>query len=381
MEKKHYPLNYTQDVLNVINALAYNPKDVNLAGSMALRSQLYAGDYDLFEIVKSQKKDKTNAIASFVTGFKRNVKQLMELPDCYIGDIKAGVVEDWIVVEGDIQNMKVVGYSYEKSKSKLEKLHEEGIVTDEEMKEAMGVLKKQPTPAQFLDIQKTIRPEIVRWSVKDIMNGFVVLRNGEKFTLSDAIQTPAICKIDAVSLVQRNRYTDFSILYQFEYKGQILNNVKMNPVHEIKKNILLYEHNGDTYKMAKRIYALEKQKNNKVVEQLNKMFNGDLGRLYSIISDIGSVLFLLENEDVLPLDKIRYEVGQFRARLGNIFETDGVNTERILKDILALETKDKKKLKDGLEKLDERLRKELNSNATKQLKEMKLLPVPTQYLP
>jgi hypothetical protein len=42
-----------------------------------------------------------------------------------------------------------------------------------------------------------------------------------------------------------------------------------------------------------------------MIEKLNGMLNGDLGRLYSIISDCGSLLSLLENvsvvNDTVPL--------------------------------------------------------------------------------
>jgi hypothetical protein len=155
----------------------------------------------------------------------------------------------------------------------------------------------------------------------------------------------------------------------------------MVQVREIKKNVLVYEKDGDYYKMSKRIFSLAKGRSESVVESLTELFNGDLGRLYSIISDIGSILFLLENERGLPLDKIRYEVGQFRARLGNVYETDRVNTERTLTDILALETKDRKKLRVGLEALDKKLRGILNREAAKELKRIGLLPVPKEYLP
>jgi hypothetical protein len=381
MEKKHYPLNYSQDVLNVINALAYDPKTVTIAGSMALRSQLYAGDYDLFEVVRSSAASRDKAVAEFVRGFQKNIQQLLDLPECYVGDIKAGIIEEWRVVEGDVRGGRVVGYSAAASRKKVDALVESGVLTTEEGPEAKAALRNSPSPTQFMEIQKTVRPEIIRWSVADIRRGYCTLRTGKRFTLAEAIQTPAVAKVDAVSLVQKNRFTDFSILYQFVWKGTVLNNVKMDPVHEIKKNIALYAATGDTYKMAKRIYALEKNSDGPIVQKLNAMFNGDLGRLYSIISDIGSMLFLLENESSVPLEKIRYEVGQFRARLGNIFETDRVNTERILMDILSLETADRSRLRKGLERLDERLRKELNTNASRTLKTIGLLPVPKRFNP
>jgi hypothetical protein len=335
----------------------------------------------MFEEVKSNAPSKAKAVAEFKRGIQRNIRQLLALPDCYVGDIKCGEVPEWRVIEGDVEAGKVVGYDAEESKRKLDALAKEKVLSAAEVEAAKKLLVNAPTPAQFLLLQKDIRPQTIRWSVEEVLRGSVMLRNGRRFTLEQAIQTPAICKIDAIGLVQKSRFTDFSIIYQFEWRGEVLNKVPLDPVREIKKNVLVYEADGDYYKMSKRIFSLAKGRSESVVESLTELFNGDLGRLYSIISDIGSILFLLENERGLPLDKIRYEVGQFRARLGNVYETDRVNTERTLTDILSLETKDRKKLRVGLETLDKKLRGILNREAAKELKRIGLLPVPKEYLP
>ena len=379
--KKKFPLNYPTDVLNIIDAMSFSAGEVVVAGSMALRSQLYAGDYDMFEEVKSNATSLDRAVASFKRGFQNNIRQVLRIPDCYIGDIKCGEIPEWTVVRGDIEAGKVVGYDAATSRAKLEQLEKSGVLSAAEAEAAKKMLVASPTPAQFLMIQKDIRPQTIRWRVSEVLAGAVRLRDGRKYTLEEAIQSPALCKMDVVGLVQKSRFTDFSILYEFQWRGKVLNKVALDPVKEIKKNIVVYEANGDFYKMAKRIFSLAKGRDEGVVESLTELFNGDLGRLYSIISDIGSILFLLENEGRIPLDKIRYEVGQFRARLGNVYETDRVNTERTLMDILALETKDRTKLRVGLETLDKKLRGILNREAQKELKRIGLLPVPKAYLP
>ena len=51
--KKRYPDGYPDDVVDTLNLMSLtHGKKMKLAGSMPLRSQLYAGDYDAVEIVE-----------------------------------------------------------------------------------------------------------------------------------------------------------------------------------------------------------------------------------------------------------------------------------------------------------------------------------------
>jgi hypothetical protein len=62
--------------------------------------------------------------------------------------------------------------------------------------------------------------------------------------------------------------------------------------------------------MAKRIFSILKRSKGELADKLNTLFNSDLGRLYSLISDIGTILFLLDNEAIIPIKKIQYEKNQ-----------------------------------------------------------------------
>jgi hypothetical protein len=380
--KKYYPLNYPADVLAVIDALAFVPKNVVVAGSMALRSQLYAGDYDMFEIVRSDTSSKDKALDSFVSGFQKNIRQLLSLDNCYIGDIKVGEISEWKVISGDVRNGRVIDYDASAARDKIKHLLDTGIISKEEAEDSSFRIYNNPTPEQFLRMEKEIRPHIIRWSVQEVLKGSVKLRDGRTFTLADAFQTPSVCKVDAIALVQNNRFTDFSCLYTFVFKGKILNDSIKDAEHEIKKNIIYYADEGNYFKMAKRIFSILKRSKGELVDKLNTLFNSDLGRLYSLISDIGTLLFLLENESIIPLKKIQYEIGQFRARLGNIYNLPRVNTSNILSDILSLETTTQKsKMIQGLQELQKRLEGILDANAKKEMEKLKLLPVPSSLQP
>jgi hypothetical protein len=380
-QRKLWPKNYPADVVNIIDTMTFNNKNVKMAGSMSLRSQQYAADYDMVESVEATGSSKESAAAGIAKRFQGIVRALLKRRDTYIGDIKWGEVSDWTVVVGDVRNGKVVGYDAAAARAKLTALVSAGVLTADEAAEMRPMLKSSPSPVEFLMAQRTIRPQIIRWTPKEVLAGHVVLRNGRRFTLAEGVMTPSLCKLDVVGFIQRSRFTDFSVIYTFQWHGKTLNPVQLDPAHELRKNIVVLDAEGDYFKMAKRIYSLIRESNVKLANRLTTLFNGDMGRLYAILSDIGTVLFLLENEGVVPLSKIQYQVGQFRARLGNIFETDRVNTERILDDIMSLESADRSRLRSGLERLQVRLTPVLNSNTATELKAMGLLPLPRQFQP
>lgn len=383
LKEKDFPFNYPSDALAVIDALAFNTKNVVVAGSMALRSQQYAADYDLFEVVRSSAGKKEKAVAEFAKGLQENVRELLKLPDCYVGDIKCGEVAEWRVVDGDVRRGHVVGFSADDSRKKIDELVAIGVLSETEGADARKIVKTAPSVEEFLLMEKELRPHIVRWSVRDVLRGYMYLRDGRRFTLADGIQTNALTKIDAVALVDKTRFTDFSCIYSFVWKKQVLNAVKMDPPHELRKNIVALYEAGQYYKMAKRMFSLMKGERGStaLIGALTEMFNSDLGRLYSIIADMGTLLFLLENESVLPLKKVQYEIGMFRKRMGNIFETDAVNTKRTLSDLLGLETASRAGMARGLKALEERLTGVLNAEASKVLRRLKLMPVPSRMRP
>lgn len=384
--KKKFPLNYPIDVLNVIDAMSFSTSGLMIAGSMALKAQLYAGDFDMYEIVKLEADSIDEACRKAVNGLQRCVRDLLALPNCYIGDIKAGALEEWRVIMGDIIKGKVVGFDYDIAQRKLLDLVKGGIVDREEANEAQNVMKRNPTPYEWLVMEKTVRPHIIRWTAEEVLEGCIRLRDGRRYYLFDAVQAPALVKIDAISLVQNSRFTDFSNIFSFRYKAQTLNPTPIDHENELKKNILLLMGDEDYFKLAKRIFAYSKlKKNGALIRSLTDLFNSDLGRLYSIISDLGSIQFLLENERVIPIQKIRFELDQMRGRLGSILEPN-VGTPSVLSEILEMTSipataSGKAELLDEVEHLISIFTRVLNKTAKEELESLHLLPVPRTLLP
>jgi hypothetical protein len=387
LRRKDYPLNYPAEIIDIIETMSFSKgKDVAIVGSMSLKSQQYAGDYDMLEQVKGDYKSNATAVKHFVKDFQHIISNLLEMSNVYVGDIKAGMIPEWELVpeQAMIENGRIVGFDAEETKEKLAELMEAGVIDEEEGGEVKKLISPPPSPEKFLELKKTAKFHVVRWTPKDVEAGFTTLRNGRQYTLQEAFTSPAIVKVDVVAYVQQSRYTDFSMIYLFYNRGKILNNVDMsNEVQSIKQDLEYYTLTGNYFKALKRMFSLARKANDtKTVKKLNDILNSDLGRLYSIISDIGTLKYLLEHEGRLSIERIRYELDQFRSRLGNVFTVS--TPHKVLEELLRLESLPKTKFgREMLEKVLSDIENVLDSILSKGAlgmgKEAGLFPLPSKY--
>ena len=323
VKERAYPENYPSDAIAILKAMSFTDgKAVKLLGSMAIRSQQYAGDYDGFELVKKSGNTET-VLKELANKFQEIVRRLGRMPNISIGDIKAGSVEEWRIFSADalVKKGRVTGYNAEESKRKVDELKRNQILTPTEAREANELLKPSLTPVEFLKARKELRPNIVRWTPAEVLAGQKTLVDGSTYTLEEAFSSPTISKLDVIAFVQNNKYTEFSMLYQFEVNGTMLNPDTIGIEDSLREDILYYTAANKPFKVLKRQFALAKFKhNNYLLKKLTPILNSDLGRLYSLSSDIGVLMDLLEGDHKVDLNKVRYEIDQFKFRLGNIFE-------------------------------------------------------------
>jgi hypothetical protein len=126
--RKDYPRSYPHDVLELINTMSFNKgRDVKIMGSMALRSQLYAADYDCYENVHWEDPSDKNALKEIVREFQKIVKNLNNIPSCFITDIKAGSIEEWRIIpeKARVHKGKVINLNIQEELSILHKRFEE----------------------------------------------------------------------------------------------------------------------------------------------------------------------------------------------------------------------------------------------------------------
>ena len=372
---KTYPDNYPEDAVRILDAMSFG-KGLTLLGSMSLRSQQYAGDYDGYEVVKMK-----GAVPAVLTKLRKKfqamIRELQSMKNVWIGDIKAGVVEEWRILNkaAHVSGGRVVGYDAKHSKSVLLSLVAKKVLSSKEAKEASTLLKPSLSPEAFLAAKDELKFHIVRWTPKEVLANRKVLRDGSTMTLEQAFHTPGIAKMDTIGLVQNNRFTDFSVIYEFRAGPTVLNPEKIDIETSLKEAIIAYKNKGNYFKLMKRYFALAKYQNNiKVIERLAPVFNSDLGRLYHIIGDIGTLVTLLEDHTGVPLESVRYEIDQFINRLSNVYSLDDYlkHEKAILRDIHIILGLPKEKLAKGLDELSDHLDKFLQEYSKPLVKGLKI---------
>jgi len=382
---KKYPADYSKEVLNVINAMSFTGgKGVKLVGSYTLRNQIYAGDVDALEFVTIRSVD------DCVKRFQDVVKAVVKIPLTYISDIKCGSVEEWRVVPTDakIVEGKVEGYDASAIRDRVKQLHDIKIIDDEQFAIAKRMLKPHVNAVEFLALQKELRYNIIRWSLKDMVAGFKILQDGRKYTLAEGVQSPTISKLDVVSWVSGNHFTDFEMIYEFKLRGHVINKGLRDLDIAIRESVLLMRREGNYFKMAKRMYALARYYDYKHdLTPLNDLFIGDLGRLYGIYGDANSLKYLIENVEDLPKDKIKFEVDQFVSRLSNVVIPTYLRRENVIMTIVKrlenpeIYTHDSPTMLKLLDLLRQQIFTILSNYTLRYLKAERLFPVASKYLP
>jgi hypothetical protein len=365
---KEYPENYPSDAIKILNAMSMGD-NINLVGSMSLRSQQYAGDYDGYEVVKH--KGKTSAfLIELRKRFQSNIKKLGDMKYVYIGNIKAGVVDEWRVIPKTayVKDGIVVGYFAVKCRNKIRCLLEDGVINKTEARDALRLLKGRLSPIEFLNARDKLKFHILRWTAKDVLNNCLHYR-GRSFTLEEAFPTPGLTKLDVVGFVQNNRFTDFSVIYEFRCNGEVLNPEPVNIKVSLIESIITYTAEGNYFKVLKRLFALYKfQHNTKMLEELNPILNSDLGRLYQIVSDMDTLLALLEYKS--PIGVIRFEIDQFIHRLSTIYTLNSYleKDDEIVESVRRIATLPNAKIKLALQKVRDELYDILQYNSKPYLK-------------
>lgn len=367
---KEYPNGYSEDALQILTTMSFTEgKNVNILGSMSLRSQIYAGDYDAYETIHT-KGSKESALDTLVKTFKQIIKQVQKIPNTFVGDIKSGSIEEWKIIQEP--------FDYTNSLAKLHELFEDKIISKEVFEEGKKKLKPNPSKLELLRLQREFRPNVLRWSPKEVMLGFKKLQDGRKFTLKEAFQSPIITKLDVVSWVQNNRFTDFSMIYEFKHNSTSLNKEPSNIEESIKQNMFVLFHEKNYFKMAKRMFSLAKYKKySSVLETLSPLFNGDAGRLYMVYGDIGTLISLVENNETVPHEKLKFEIDQFKNRLSNITFEQYISKEHrifeLIDSILANKHSDET-LRKHLKTLQDILADLMSEYAKTYLVKHKLMP-------
>jgi hypothetical protein len=168
-----------------------------------------------------------------------------------------------------------------------------------------------------------------------------------------------------------NIYTEFSIIYEFPYTE------KQNRKEQLMNDIFMLYHEGNYYKMSKRIFSF--LPNSDVLKKdLLDIFNSDLGFMHHIIHDLNIVLHILENENNIQYFDIKKEM----LILNNKISKSQIKNKSLILGVfqkirkLQPESTNKKDFIKSIQEIIQVLEDSLQNLTQKELHRLNLLPLP-----
>ena len=349
--------NYKFNIIKNIELISFNNLTPSILGSSSLKSSLYNSDYDLFSRIKYNSFSEAKEKIPYY--FKKIVERLNSNPKIFFMDFKAGFDPKLYQTLNNIKNIKLF---YKKNKRYL---------TEEQNKE----INKINNLDELKEYTRSIYT--LRWSIDNLKKGYKILSKNRKISFIEAITGyKSVIKIDILSFID-SELVEMSNLFEFYIGNESLNISKdSNILIGIKEDIKNYWEDNKKIKALKRLFSIAKiTKQYKLVKQLIKIFNSNLGLLYKTNNDLKNIIDLIENGNKEKLIKNKYNINNFiqilKQRLSNIYEFEFSNSYfKDLDKITKIKTL-KGKIK-SLEKIVNEFTKILNKETYNYLKQNKI---------
>lgn len=243
---------------------------VKLVGSNQRRGMLYTSDYDIM----TELKGRADTLAEH---FQKVMKEIPN-KEYYFMDFKCGLDSRLI-------------YNFE----------EDDLTTYLKNPLISKLYKKKILDSKGEERVKLIRDLfILRWTRQDIINGFIKLIDGSKYSLIEALQDNTVIKLDVIIPIG-DRFAEVSELYTFLQKVDDNKDIIQSLADDISK----FRYNN-TMKSLKRLYSIInlENPNDKRLLVLEKFFNSEYGMLNKAANDMDVLLLLTEKHPNIAFDKI-----------------------------------------------------------------------------
>lgn len=320
--KKKYPVSYPEEVSSLVDNLSLGGT-VFMTGSSSMRNQMFGSDYDAHNVIRLREATKATALKLLAKQFQKVVEKTIKTQNTFIADIKAGLREDWRILRKNARLIhgKITNYDPTECREQIQKMASSGVLSEEEARIANALIKDRPSISEFLDGKANLKYHIIRWSVQSVLENRNVLRDGSVMTLEQAFNSPIVTKIDVVTLVQKARFVEISMNYEFYNNGHALNPDDINWEGSFQEGIKGYLLAGNFFKVLKRCYSIAREAIDlEELDRIRRVLNSDLGRLYNVKGDIELLIEILETDADVSIDAIRYEIDQFGNRLSQVYE-------------------------------------------------------------
>jgi len=344
--ERDFPQQYSADLVRIFKTISFGTP--NVVGSSADYKIMYSADYDLMEKAVVRRRSAKD--------FQKKILKLNKLGK--VVDMKIGEVSQWNLLKKPyIQNGHVRNYNQGDELKHLSALWSAELISHEEFMDGQERLKPHMTAVEFLNNKKALRFGLLRWTSKEVQEGYKELRDKKIIYLEEAFKTKEITKIDFIGWAT-NKYVEISNIILWTNsagKGYV---TIPGVTKGLKEDMLIYEAEGNYVKVAKRMLSIAKQYSDKsIVDALIEILNSPIGKLYSVVADME---ILQDFPEAIKTAKKRKEIDSLRNSFAKLFFPDLKHATPSFKLI---------------PKMTEILQDEME----KALKSSKLLPIPRDY--
>ena len=346
-------------VQSIMSMISYKDGKPQIMGSSQLTSQLFSADIDLFErVYESGSLEKAKRDIALM--FRNMMSILSRKPNIYFMDFKAGIDEDLYLPEEDFQNpAKVRKFYKEKERAKL--------ITPQNMK-AIDALVKSGEEDKLYEYCRKLWT--LRWKPDDIARGYLILSGNRKKTFEDSLDDKTVIKIDIVAHID-NQFIEFSNIFEIHVGSRVINLATTNIIESVKRDVEAFYKAKNWIKTLKRIFVIAKlERDMRLVKKLTILFNSNIGLLYKIKSDVGTLGELLEKGH-RPIKAIHQAMQKIKGNLGLIYQFPLPSHFISRLEDLSRED-DPEKLMNGLNDLSKDMLDKANEEALKYIKKYKI---------
>jgi len=383
-----------------IKLVTNNAKNIIRFGSWTYKSQLYPGDIDLIQ-EETYVGDVKSATKKFVKLFQKIVHKIIHSKGYYLADIKSGfdtlfLIDIGQAVFSKTGFSKIVGYNAKKIKLELYKLYKNKYMKKTELDKLFKLIPDKITQAEHEVLFNALREKwLLRWTGKEVLQGYKVLSKNRIKTLSETINEPTMTKVDMMTSIN-GAFLEVSNVLLFFWQDKIgrhqMNYMESasNYVESLKgaiQELSFSKTKSNPAKLLKRMWAFARLlKDFNMIKILTKIMQTDIGRIYQFKSELEVIIYLLENVKSPPITNILNSINNLKWRIGNIFEID-INAEKLIHhiDLMMKRIKnskvDKRYLIRNLESINKFFKQILKDESHRILVKKGLFPPPPNYLP
>lgn len=393
---------YSKEQIQNIKLLSTNKHHLAQPfGSSTYKIQKYPGDLDLYDVfLKCCSIDEV--IRKFETIIVKIATDIKNEKLHYFSEFKAGLDNRYDINIGSIKN-GTFDINRKEVKNKSKKLFEKNLLNKNEYFIITQILDKDlkfTLNGDDYDVLHYIfrNRKIVRWSLEDILQRYIILPDNTLLTLYNALHIQTHVKIDMITYINGKftEVTNFYILienknghiyninldYNFLDRNQAKNIYDKQIKDEIEK---LYFSNMyySPFKMAKRIWAYSRLfKDKYTVEILLPIISGNISLLYQIKSEIDAIIRIYYISKSIPINSINLQIDGMKFRISNVIQLKN-NQIQYINNIInsfLIESSKSKRVK-ILKFLNQILKNHINRLTIISLNNIRFNPPPLNLLP